>query len=110
MPYDGMTASIPKLIARLRFLEAHSRYHEAICPPELRHVAPNIRYRGEERNDASALLEFATARLRFTKAFDSAELIVGMLKNARTGFFKAHVTARLDYALRTFDEVNQFAE
>jgi len=124
LPYDGMTASIPKLIARLRFLEAHSRYHEAICPPELRHVAPNIRYRGEERDeimqrlakavpdcfdDASALLEFATARLRFTKAFDSAELIVGMLKNARTGFFKAHVTARLDYALRTFDEVNQFA-
>ena len=35
--------------------------------------------------------------------------IVAMLKNARTGFFKAHVKARLDYGLRKFDEMNQFA-
>ena len=33
LPYDSETANIPKMIARLRFLEAHSRYHEAICDP-----------------------------------------------------------------------------
>ena len=30
LPYDGMTAVIPKMIARLRFLEADCRYHAAI--------------------------------------------------------------------------------
>ena len=32
LPYDGMTASIPKLSARLRFLEADCVYNAAIAP------------------------------------------------------------------------------
>ena len=32
--YDASTASIPKLIARLRFLEADCRYCAAIAAPE----------------------------------------------------------------------------
>lgn len=42
LPYDGMTAVIPKMIARLRFLEADCRYHAAIGDQFLKHVALEI--------------------------------------------------------------------
>jgi hypothetical protein len=75
LPYDGMTASIPKLIACLRFIAADCRSDAAICDPgpNARHAALNVRRR-EERDeilrrlaevvpdcldDAMALLEFA---------------------------------------------------
>jgi len=47
-PFDHETASIPKMIARLRFLEADCRYHTAICEPVAKSVALNIRH-SEER-------------------------------------------------------------
>jgi hypothetical protein len=123
LPYDRTTADIRKMIARLRFLEADLRYHAEICDQDMRHLVPNIRHR-EERDeimqrlakaapdcfdDASALLEFATALAKSSKAIDGMDKqIIAMLKNAATGFFKAHWGARFDNALQRFDE-RQFA-
>jgi hypothetical protein len=127
LPYDGTTANIPKLIARLRFLEADCRYHAAICDPDpsVRHVALDIRHR-EERDeimqrlaktvpddfdDAMTLLKFATARAESaTLLTGMAKSIIAMLKNAAKGTFTAYVKVRVDFALRRFDERrDQFA-
>ena len=50
LPYDHTTASIPKMSARLRFLEADCGYHVAIGHRFRKHVALDIRDR-EERNE-----------------------------------------------------------
>ena len=69
-PYDGVTASIPELFARVHFLEAECRYHAVIAAPD------RDRHRKEvdaiiqrlavgvpgSFDDAMELLEFATWR------------------------------------------------
>ncbi len=126
LPYDGMTASIPKLTARLRFLEADCVYNAAIAPPDFpKHIALDIRHR-EERNeimqrlaktvpdcfdDAMTLLEFATARGQSSKFLDYASApITAMLKNAAKGFYKADIQIKADYALHRFDERREIVE
>jgi len=68
-PFDHETASIPKMIARLRFLEADCRYHTAICDPVAKSVALNIRHSEEHGRD------YATARQNRAGSFDAMELL-----------------------------------
>jgi hypothetical protein len=84
-----------------------------------RSVALNVRHR-EERDaiiqqlaktvpdcldEAMALLKFATSLAKSLKGFDDVgQPTIAMLKNAATGFFKAHVRIRMDNALERFHE------
>jgi len=115
-----MTASIPKLTARLRFLEADCRSHAAICDPgpNARHVALNVRHR-EERDeilqrlaevvpdcfdDAMALLEFAAWQMKSAAPLDDKWPTIAILKKCADGFMKAHVKLRVDHPLHRFEE------
>jgi hypothetical protein len=100
--------NISKLIARLRFLESDCRYHAAICDHKVE--------RGEimQRlakavpdcfDEAMTLLKFATSRAKSLKGLeDVSQPTIAMLKNAATGFFKAHVGLRMDNALERLHE------
>jgi len=119
LPYDASTASIPKLIARLRFLEADCQYHAAVCDPVMRQVVLN-NHHSEERDeimqrlakavpddfdDAMALLKFATSRVESAKPlYDDARPTIAMLKHASEGFYQAHGKARANFILRALDE------
>ena len=118
LPYDASTASIPKLIARLRFLEADCQYNAAVFDPVMRHVVLNNRH-SEERDEimqrlaktvpecfdgAMALLIFATSRVESAKPLDDARPTIAMLKHASEGFYQAHGKARANFILRALDE------
>ena len=116
-PYDDVTASIPKLIARVHFLEAECRYHAVIAAPD------RDRHRKEvdaiiqrlavgvpgSFDDAMELLEFATWRLKLAAPLDDKSPLIAMFKNSAAGFMKARVKLRVDHTLRRFEE-RQFAE
>ena len=118
MFYDGATASIPKLIARLRFLDADCQYHAAVCDPGIRQVVLNNRHSKErdeimqrlakavpdDFDDAMALLKFATSRVESAKPLDDARPAIAMLKHASEGFYQAHGKARANFILRALDE------
>jgi hypothetical protein len=118
LPYDASTASISKLIARLRFLEADCQYNAAVCDPVMRLVVLNNRHRGErdeimqrlaktvpdDFDDAVALLIFATSRVESAKPFDDARPVIAMLKHASEGFYQANGKARANFILRALDE------
>jgi hypothetical protein len=118
-PFDVSTDNIRKLIARLRFLEADCRYHAVIGDQIERRSALNSRH-WEERDEimkklaktvpedfrsADDLLKFATSRLKVFKDSDSMlDLLIAMLKNAGTGFFKARLTDYLNASEHRFEE------
>jgi hypothetical protein len=119
LPYDASTASIPKLIARLRFLEADCQYHAVIGAPSWSKAVVQELHREEcakiisrlakavpdDFDDAMALLKFATSRAETTTSLGSIDkYFIAMLKNASEGFYQAHGKARVDFILRSLDE------
>jgi hypothetical protein len=118
MFYDGTTASIPKLIARLRFLEADCRYGAAITAPEWpKHVAQNRHSRERAEiiqrlasakpdcfEDAKELLDFAISLAKSSNAFDRGNSsIITILKNAAAGFYKEHLRIKMEYAVGIYE-------
>jgi hypothetical protein len=117
LPYDGTTADIRKMIARVHFLEAEGRYHAVIAGPDrdrhwkeidaiIQRLAVDV---PGSFDDAMKLLEFATLRLKLAAPLDDKSPLVAMFKNSAAGFMKAHVKLRVDHTLRRFEE-RQFAE
>ena len=97
LPYDGARASIPKLIARPRFLEADCQYHAAIGAPSWSKAVAQELHREEcakiisrlvkavpdDFDDAMALLKFATSRAESAPSIGGIDRsIIAMLKNA----------------------------
>ena len=99
-------------------MEADCRYCEAIAAPEWpKRVAQT--HHSEERaeimqrlasakpdcfEDAKELLDFAISLGKSPNAFDRGNpLIITMLKNAGSGFYKEHLRIKMEYALGIYE-------
>ena len=114
-------SDLHKVIARLHFLEADSRYHAALSAPVARSTVLKTDH-WEERaeimqrlsktvpdhfDDAMELLDFATKRLNGIDDIDfirAKTMLTDMLKNARAAAYKANLNMQVDFALRRFNE------
>ena len=109
---DLAVMRIPRLIARLHFLEADRKYRAATGAPDdlggqcaaILHLLSKIE--PDNFDDGLALLDFATKRLRTLTArgrYVPDSGVTDMLKNAWCGLYKAQITQRLNSGLRLFE-------
>ena len=112
------TASISKLIARLRFLEAECRYHDEMSDEG---YLQRQQRQKEERDlimkrlgslvpetfdEVRALLGFVTERIQAAAVKNAGNMAdVTMLRNANAGIIKARVHKIVDSAMRQADEI-----